>query len=240
MNVIQTCVEFDQRWNERLDQREDQADDRDPALADHAASCELCRSRELVFGDFEALTIGAWSRVAVPAPEAILRWQAAAAAGLKSRPLRLSHRRSLRIATRWATILGVAASILLVAQVLLLALWPAEAAPVVAQQATALSPLFEEAFTEASTRTWELAREISAPADRLSSQALGATSKPPLPPFQPTQYHPLEASVAVAPITSAASSQPEMDLISGSSRHTFRLLGGRDEEVEDSEVVESY
>ncbi len=238
MNVVQTCAEFNQRWNERLDQRSAESPGRDPALMDHAATCEACRNRDHVFAEFETLLIPVRSRLPMPTPEAIARWQTAANAGLASRRLRAARRQRVRIVARWGSTLAVAASMVLTARALLPVFWPVEVAPLVETQPATLSPLFQEAFTEASTMTWELAREITAPADRLSSQALGSTTKLPLPPFQPTQYNPGDAPGDIYPSGSTVSDSRQIDLISGSTRHDFRLLGGRDEQVEDAELVD--
>ena len=231
MGMVPDCHDFDRLWNDRLDERrgDPEPSERTASLADHAATCEGCRSRDLAFRELEAvLNSGALAPVA--SAEAIVRWAAAAAA---ARPVvarspvlpRSARRRFVAVGLKLGVGVPVAALVLIGSKLLLPVLYPIEAPP---QPRTAQSPSlqFEKAVAEATTMTWELAREVSAPAARISSEALGLSDKPSLPPFAPTQYElpepPLPSVIQVRDDNDATG----VESISGSARQAFRFLIG--------------
>jgi len=228
MGLVRNCRDFDRIWNERLDDRTGGEDspDRTAALDDHAARCEACRCRALIYLELETLS-SPWSVIPPPSAAAVDRWQAAAVA---VRPLTVNFppagRRSrwVGIASKAGLAASVAASILIGSRALLPILYPIEPAPLLRTDKP--SRLFEEAFTEATTMTWELAREVSGPAARISSEALGWTDHRALPPFMSTQHDLTETSVPIQVESPRATHPAGVELISGSARHAFRFLIG--------------
>ncbi len=224
MGLVRNCRDFDRVWNERLDERTGGEDspERTAALGDHAAHCEACRCRALIYLELKTLS-SRWSMVPPPSAAAVDRWRAAAVA---ARPLTVNFPPAGR-RSRWVGIAskaGLAASVLLGSRALPPILYPIEPAPL--PRTDKPLRLFEEAFTEATTMTWELAREVSGPAARISSEALGWTDHRALPPFAPTQYDPAGISVSSQIESPRATHPAGVELISGSARHAFRFLIG--------------
>ena len=242
------CSEFDRLWNERLDHRDRRSPGRDQFLDDHAARCELCRSRALVYADLGALRRRATLGPA-PSAEAAGRWQAALTAAATRQPRApilipipaptptpapgRAERRA-RLAVRAGMTALAAAVILLAGQVMLPVLFPVE--PVLRPQVGTAPPAppFEEAFREATEATRELAHEIAAPANPFRPPVPEATDQAGTLASRPFSFVPAE------PIAAAPSTAPDaVGLSPDQNRRAFRFLGGSNsDEMEDPYLVE--
>ena len=243
MVIVRDCGDFDRLWNDRLDERcSIPRLERDRALADHASGCPPCRGRGLIYAELESCT-SLLNAVPAPAPEAFDRWVATASsarlvleptAPIRSKPGRPGRRVPLGIAIRVGLAASVAGMVLVGSRTVLPLLFPVEPTPVARSENSAL--LLEQAFSEATTMTWELAREVSAPAARISSEALGYRSVPEGTYLATTQDEPTEAMGRALDPYPAPNPPGGVELISGSARHAFRFLIGTT--TDDSEEIE--
>ena len=246
MAKARDCVEFDRRWNERLDDggMATEAGARRRAMAEHSAGCERCRGREVIFAEVEA-ALASPALAPLATPEAIARWVAAASAarpapapaGMRAtrRPRRLRE-----TGQRLGRAVAIAASVLIGTNLALPLLYPIEAATP-AQRDWAMSSPFEEACVEAcveaSTLAQGLVDKVSTPVEHPVTDPIGLVAAAP-PPFKPTQYQLAEAA---APPASESVEPARFELISGSTKQAFRFLtGSTSDEIEDTEVVGGY
>ena len=246
MGMVRDCLDFDHQWNQRIDDRRqgEDAPERAAALADHAAWCESCRSRGLTYAELDSLPTP-WRAIPTPSAAAVERWRSvalAAAPRLATRPRWQCPRHLVGFASKAAIATAAAASVLIGSQAILPILFPLAAAPL--PLADRPSRLFEEAFSEATSMTWDLAREVSAPAARISSEVLGWHDKRAqavVPPEVPPLPELVEAAPAPGPEPREADTPAAgVELISGSARHAFRFLSGTTDEVGDSEIVGGF
>ncbi len=169
------CKDFEQTWNERLDDRPPGADDRFSALAAHAAACADCRAihaRYLVL----AQAIHDLAPISSPSPtfteRVLTAWAAEEPGVLARRPL------VSRLPIRLATL--AAAAVLLVG--LTLEIWTLR--PKNQGDALAVSPVdrapagFTLALADVTSATIDLARETSAPAARVGRDVLASADLP--------------------------------------------------------------
>ena len=220
MGMVLGCREFDRLWNERLDDRAARpaAPGRAARMAANAAGCESCRCRAAVYAQLES-SFGAAATLPPPASAAAVeRWLVAASAAPTGAP----RRGLVRAAWRLAAAAAVAAGVMVGTQGMLPLLFPIEPAPRARADQSA-SLLFEEAFGEATTMTLDLAREVSAPAARIGSEALGWHADRPAATLTSNDRPPGGALAGPARDSAEAG---RVELISGSARHAFRFLIG--------------
>lgn len=139
MAIVQDCRDFDQVWNERLDDRSLSCQpERDHALANHAAACDACRGRGLIYAELELL---APAGALAPSPAAFDRWVAAAVAARplpESVPRGRSASRRFQAAWRLGIAASIAASVLVGSQAVLPALFPVDPAPLARSESSSL------------------------------------------------------------------------------------------------------
>ena len=208
MNLVEDCRGFNHLWNEKLDRRADAPPGLARVLADHAAGCEACRCLGSIYDEF-ALIPASWPAIPPP-PDPGIRRGKAAATDARAVPPPFNVRRPPRMVAESGLALAVAASVLVAARESPTILLPIGSASPAQDAPGSSSLLLEEAFSEASTMTWDLARNVFDPAAQIGSKVLGRDGEP-------------RADATIAP-------QPgnlvEAKLVSGSARHAFRFLIG--------------
>ena len=207
MSLVKDCRDFNQLWNEKLDRRTDVPPGLARSLDDHAAGCEACRCLGSIYAEFASIP-ASWPAVPPPPDSAIRRWQAAAT-DARVVPPPFDVRRLPRMVAESGLALAVAASVLVAARESLTILFPIEPAPPDRDAPPSSSLLLEEAFSEASTMTWDLARNVFNPAAQNGSKVLGRGEP--------------GADATIAPRLGDSAGA---ELASGSARHAFRFLIG--------------
>lgn len=235
MVTVRNCRDFDRLWNDQLDDRAGGlgVPARAEALAEHAAGCERCLSRDLIFQDVEAL-LGPAAPAPLATPEAIARWVAAASEArpaaatwppLTAAPAAPRPRRWHGRACRSSAVAGATAAAFLVgAKLVLPVLYPIEPPPTWADREPAAS--LEEAFTELMSITKELAQEIPWPAARIGFEELGRGDVSPPSPSRPSQFELAEVAARPATGPAEAGDPAGVELIAGSAQHAFEFLMG--------------
>ncbi|GAC1470886.1 MAG: hypothetical protein NVSMB9_16440 [Isosphaeraceae bacterium] len=169
------CHDFERAWNERLDARTAPQAVQDLALIQHASSCPACRALGSRYSRL-ALAIDAPRPSTIPSPGFVDRVLAANVSSPRSlaRPVRV-----------WLVPLAAAAAVLA-----FVALGPRgwsvrPPAPDLTPPAATVARVepidtddLTEALVMATSATWGLAREASAPAARVGRQILGSASLP--------------------------------------------------------------
>jgi len=218
-NVID-CRDFERAWNERFDVRDAAPAGLERALEAHAAACPSCRA---LGARYQRLGQAIRTLGPLPAAPAGFADRVLAAAGdVESRPS------SWRIVVRLVPLAAAAA--VLAAAVLGLRTWmprrvPPRAPGAAVAQVRAINPEdLTEALADATSATWDLAREASAPAARVGRQVLSAAELP-------GTHSPLVLPASVAP--SAEVWQRVGDRVNagvrplkGTARHAFGFLLG--------------
>lgn len=244
MGLVRDCRDFNQLWNERLDHRTNGSPAHHLELADHASVCETCRCLGAIYSDFESIP-ASWPMIPPPSDSVTRRWRAVATSArtISQRP---DARRSTQTLAEWGLIAAVAASALVGIRSSLPILFPIDPAPVTRSTTHPSSVLLEEAFSEASMVTWELAREVSAPASLISSAGFGWSDQQTLPPFDANRLDsPRLVKTRDAQAVLATTSQPgdevEAELTLKSARDAFRfLIGSVTNDSTDPSTVEGF
>jgi hypothetical protein len=153
------CRDFERAWNERIDARGAAPADLDQAIDGHAAACLDCRKLD---ARYRTLRRAISMAVALPRPSPGFTDRVLAAAARDGRPViwRLVPRLAAAVAVGWG----------------LTSRGPRrEAEPTVAL-VRAIDPNdLTDALGDASTATWDLAREASAPAARVGRQVFDSS-----------------------------------------------------------------
>ena len=154
------CHDFERLWNERLDARGTPIGDERIELETHAASCPACRALE---ARYRVLNQALSALAPIGTPSGFTDRCLQAFVQPRERPT--AARRVLRY---WpaAAVLAAAASLLVV---IVFGQRPGMT-PAVAEHA-----YLTDALADATSATWDLAREASAPAARIGRDVLGTT-----------------------------------------------------------------
>ncbi len=170
------CRDFERFWQEQFDAGESASPDVARALDLHAASCGACHAIALRYQNLRQ-AIHAWGLSPAPSADLVDRVLSAAREPAPARALRFPT------PLRWAAAATVLVSGALALRVGLAPENRPESAPRpnrTVTAATAPRPL-SDALAEATSATWALARETSAPAARVGREVLSAASEVPDP-----------------------------------------------------------
>ena len=166
------CRDFERVWNERLDARDPAQSATARALDGHAASCTSCRA---VGARYQALVLAIQSATATPAPPPGFMDRVLAAVERDDRPVagRIVPRLA-RLAAAAAVVAAVAIGVRVGAPGV-----KRSVAPTTVARVRAIDPKdLTDALADASSATWDLAREASAPAARVGRQVLDSAELP--------------------------------------------------------------
>jgi predicted anti-sigma-YlaC factor YlaD len=167
------CKDFEQTWNERLDDRPTGADARLSALEAHAATCSECRA---IHARYLVLAQAIHDLAPTPGPSAAFTEGVLSAWATEAQ----SARRSLvyRVPVRLAAL--VAAAVLVVGVALgVRVLRPrSQVEPLIAQPANRAPGGFALALADVTSATIALARETSEPAARVGRDVLASADLP--------------------------------------------------------------
>ena len=165
------CRDYEHLWNDRLDARDSVAQDIVGAMDNHTANCPACQA----FGaKYQVLVLSLRSLGPIPGPSAGFVDRVLAAEG--AAPEVVGHLTGRRLAA-----LATAAGLVLAITLALTRFGiPGRAVPEgPALQVRAIDETdLSEALADASSATWELALEASAPAARVGRQVLGSARIP--------------------------------------------------------------
>jgi hypothetical protein len=213
------CRDFERCWNERLDARSAAPAGLDRAMEAHAADCPSCRA---LGARYQALAQALLAAGPSPAPPPGFADRVLAAAVAEAGRGRLL---ALRLIRRLAPM--AAAAVVLAAGAVLLQGWARDrAAPAPVARARPIDPDgLTEALALASSATWALAREASAPAARVGRQVLE--------PAEPAETTPELLAMPVEVPLAAEVLQSVGDRVNagvrpleGTARHAFGFLLG--------------
>lgn len=214
------CHDFESSWNARLDSRGATPGVSEPTLEAHAASCPSCQA---IQRRYQVLNQAIAALSLPPSPPA----------GFADRVLAAADAEVLRLPTpawRKLTPIAAAAAVFFAATLGLWA-WRADRGegqpePVARVRSIDRGDL-SEALALATSATWDLAREASAPAARVGQQVLGSAEIP----ERPSAIS-LPVGVTIGPAADALQSVGDrvnagVGPLEGTARHAFGfLLGG--------------
>lgn len=211
------CQDFERLWNERLDARGRPDAALDQALEAHATACPECRALSNRF----LLLSQAITNLPTLAPSAGFVDGCLAGANQKPMRPRTAWRLPLR---RSAVILATAASLVVAALAVFRSSGPAQA-PGVAQGPRPAPEYLTDALADATSATWSLALEASAPAARIGRDVLDTAVESPS--AETSLVPPAAASTASEVLHSVGQRVNEgVRPLSGSAKHAFGFLLG--------------
>jgi hypothetical protein len=223
------CLDFERLWNERLDARDHASSDLQQALEAHAVVCPACRK---IASRYQTLLQVLRSAACPPAPPADFPLRFLQACDLDRSPVR----RPVRIRMMMGP-LALAASLLLVAFLGWRSLpegpGPKPSGKTEAPRVAADDPpLLIDALVTASSATWDLALETSAPAARIGREFLdAATFREPSPAPGPAPVTELALTLPISQTEVLQSVGEGVNArvlpLSGTAQHAFGFLLGR-------------
>lgn len=214
------CQDFERLWTERLDARVRPDAPLAPALEAHASACPECRA---VSARFLLLS------------QAIAHLPAAAPpAGFAERCLESVNREPIRPSIGWGVRLrrvavplaAAAAACVIVAAIAVLRPSGPEQKPVAQKAPTSEPENLSDALAHATSATWELALEASAPAARIGRDVLDSAVERPS--GEQTALVPPAAANAASDVLQSVGQRVNEGVrpLSGSAKHAFGFLLG--------------
>jgi len=211
------CQDLERLWNERLDARVRPDAPLDPALEAHASACPECRAVSTRF----LLLSQAIAHLPAAAPPS----------GFAERCLESVNGEPIRPGIGWGVRLRrvavpvAAAACVLVAAVAVLRLSGPGQKPVVERAPSSEPENLSDALAHATSATWELALEASAPAARIGRDVLDSAVERPS--GERTTLVPPAANAASDVLQSVGQRVNEgVRPLSGSAKHAFGFLLG--------------
>ncbi len=209
------CRDTERLWNERLDARIALCPDLDAALDAHAATCPACAQ---VAARYQTLlkALRMWDLVPIASPEFVDRLRNLPTDRPDVIPFSRPH---LIPRLAWLS----AAAAVFVAVVIGWRIGRVADKPGIEPQVVQSAPRsISDALADATSATWELARETSAPAGRVGRVVLASTTLP-------NADSPLSLRVPAAPTTEILQSvgvrvEAGVRPLSGSARQAFGFL----------------